>query len=230
MRVRHEAVIFDLFGTLVQSFWEGHDDHLSDMASALGIPREDFARAWTETCRERLIGAIPSIAENLRRIMTGMGMVPDEARIAEAERIREDFVRGRLAPRPDAIRVLDEIRAMGIKLGLMSDCSPEVPRLWEETSLFGFFDAAAFSPLLGIRKPDPRMYEALCEALGVRPAQCVYVGDGGNNELSGAERFGMTAILVQPEDGGNPDPYTTEARTWQGPMITELQDVLRFLE
>ena len=229
MRVRHKAVIFDLFGTLVSGFWEGHDEHLAEMALALGLPQQDFLRAWTDTCGERLVGAIPTIADNLRLIMKAMGLPPDEERIAKAVKTREDFVRSRLIPRPDALLVLEELKAKGLKLGLMSDCSPEVPALWDELAISRYFDSAVFSPLVRKRKPDPRMYEAVCGGLGVRPEECVYVGDGGNNELSGATGLGMTAVLISVPGEEALDPYTAEARNWQGPRIPDLRGVIGFL-
>ncbi len=229
MRVRYKAVIFDLFGTLVSGFWEGHDEHLAEMATALGLPREDFVRAWTETCEERLVGAIPTIADNLRLIMKTMGLPPNEKRITRAVRAREDFVRSRLIPRPDALLVIEELKAKGLKLGLMSDCSPEVPVLWAELAISRYFDRAFFSPLVRKRKPDPRMYEAVCAGLGVRPEECVYVGDGGNHELSGARGLGMTAVLISVPGEEAFDPYTAEARNWQGPKISDLRGVIGLL-
>ncbi|MEO0248325.1 MAG: HAD-IA family hydrolase [candidate division WOR-3 bacterium] len=229
MQVRHEAAIFDLFGTLVSGFWEGHDDHLREVADTLGLPREDFIQAWTGTCGERLVGTIPTIADNLRIILERLGLSPDEERIARAVRVREDFVRSRLIPRPDAAPTLEQLRSRGLSLGLMSDCSPEVPLLWPELSISGYFDCAVFSPVVRVRKPDPRMYLLTCDRLGVNPEACLYIGDGGNNELSGARSLGMTAILISTPCEGTPDPFTSEARNWDGPRITGLMGILDFL-
>ncbi len=227
--MRHGAAIFDLFGTLVSGFWEGHDDHLREVADTLGLSREDFIQAWTDTCGERLVGNIPTIADNLRIITELLGLRPDQERIARAVRIREDFVRSRLVPRPDAPAVLEELKARGLSLGLMSDCSPEVPQLWADLPISGYFDSVVFSPVARVRKPDPRMYLLVCDELGVRPEACLYIGDGGNNELSGARGLGMTTILISFPGEVASDPFTAEARSWEGPRIAGLRDVLNFL-
>lgn len=230
MRLKHKAVIFDLFGTLVWGFWKGHDDHLTEMANTLALSVENFTQAWTDTCGERLLGTIPTIADNLRIIIGRLGLRLDQGRIARAVRIREDFVRSRLIPRPDAPAILEELKARGLALGLMSDCSPEVPSLWAELPISGYFDCAIFSPVARVRKPDPRMYLLVCDRLGVRPEACLYIGDGGNNELSGARGLGMTPILISVPGEVATDPFTAEARNWGGPRISGLMDVLNFIE
>jgi putative hydrolase of the HAD superfamily len=52
---------------------------------------------------------------------------------------------------------------------------------------------------VGVRKPDPRIYEMMCELLAVPPAACVYLDDLGVN-CKPAAQLGMTAIKVVSED------------------------------
>lgn len=54
------------------------------------------------------------------------------------------------------------------------------------------------SSKIEIRKPDPRIYELMCEALGVEPAQCIYLDDLGVN-LKPARAMGMSTIKVESE-------------------------------
>jgi putative hydrolase of the HAD superfamily len=58
------------------------------------------------------------------------------------------------------------------------------------------FDVVIESSKIGIRKPDPRIYQMMCEKLAVRPAACVYLDDLGGN-LKPARAMGMTTIKVQ---------------------------------
>lgn len=64
--------------------------------------------------------------------------------------------------------------------------------------VFGLFDHVIESSKLGIRKPDPRIYELMCEALDVDPSACVYLDDLGIN-LKPARALGMTTIKVTGE-------------------------------
>ena len=83
---------------------------------------------------------------------------------------------------------------------MISVCSEEVPELWEETPFAGLFDSTVFSCSVGLRKPDPAIYRLALDELGVEPADAMFVGDGANDELAGAERVGMRAVLIlRPE-------------------------------
>ena len=65
--------------------------------------------------------------------------------------------------------------------------------------VFDQFDHLIESSKLGIRKPDPRIYALMCEALEVDPSDCVYLDDLGIN-LKPARAMGMTTIKVLGED------------------------------
>jgi putative hydrolase of the HAD superfamily len=65
----------------------------------------------------------------------------------------------------------------------------------EITEVFELFDVVLESSKLGVRKPDPRFYEMACEAVGVEPAEAVYLDDLGIN-LKPARQMGMHTIKV----------------------------------
>lgn len=69
----------------------------------------------------------------------------------------------------------------------------------ELAKVFELFDHLIESSKIGIRKPDPRIYAMMCEALEVTPADCVYLDDLGIN-LKPAREMGMTTIKVLGED------------------------------
>ena len=60
------------------------------------------------------------------------------------------------------------------------------------------FDHIIESSKAGIRKPDPRIYQMMCDALDVEPAQCIYLDDLGIN-CKPAAALGMAAIKVSAE-------------------------------
>uniref|UniRef100_UPI003342C15C HAD-IA family hydrolase n=1 Tax=Sandarakinorhabdus sp. TaxID=1916663 RepID=UPI003342C15C len=64
--------------------------------------------------------------------------------------------------------------------------------------VMALFDHVIESSRAGVRKPDPRIYMMMCDALGVAPAQCVYLDDLGIN-CKPAAALGMTAIKVTSE-------------------------------
>ena len=64
--------------------------------------------------------------------------------------------------------------------------------------IMGLFDAVIESSKVGVRKPDPRIYQMMCELLAVEPGACVYLDDLGIN-CKPAAQLGMAAIKVQTE-------------------------------
>ena len=65
--------------------------------------------------------------------------------------------------------------------------------------IMGLFDAVIESSKAGVRKPDPKIYQMMCELLAVEPAACVYLDDLGIN-CKPAAGLGMAAIKVTTED------------------------------
>ncbi len=69
-------------------------------------------------------------------------------------------------------------------------------RIREIERIMGLFEHVVESSKLGIRKPDPRIYQHTCQLLGVEPADCVYLDDLGIN-LKPARALGMRTIKVE---------------------------------
>ncbi len=67
------------------------------------------------------------------------------------------------------------------------------------SEVFSLFDHVIESSKAGVRKPDPRIYRMMCEALGVEPEACIYLDDLGIN-CKPAREMGMTTIKVASED------------------------------
>ncbi len=60
----------------------------------------------------------------------------------------------------------------------------------------GLFDVEVFSYEVGAVKPEPEIFELCLRRLGRRAADCVFVGDGGSNELTGARAVGLRTVFV----------------------------------
>ena len=215
--MKYRAVIFDLWQTLVPISLDWSRYH--QLADAVGAPREEFAEVWLTGRRERETGPL---LDSVRRVLDDLGINADPQTIVT---LRHDWIREAFVPREDAVSTLEALRAEGYKLGLITVCSDEVPSLWDSTPLGTLFDATVFSCSEGVSKPDPRIYELCCERLGVPPEACLYVGDGDNDELPGAERVGMTAVQLRAPGEELSEP----GKRWQGKAIERLEEVLELL-
>lgn len=223
--MKPDAVIFDLFGTLVHNTFRAEFQRaFSEISKGLGVDSDEFVQVWDETYHSRTIGAFKDIESNLRATCEALRQAVTEERILTATRIRYDLMRRCLAPRPDAAVTLSKLRTTGYGLGMVSDCSPEVPGMWNDHPLAGMLDDAVFSCRVGLRKPDPEIFQLACRNLGVLPERCVYVGDGGSDELAGATRVGMRAVRIHltfEED---------RELAWDGETITTLSELLPLLD
>jgi putative hydrolase of the HAD superfamily len=215
--LRYRAVIFDLWQTLIPWPAESARALYGQMARAVGATHEQFEEVWLSGRSARDTGPI---ADSVRWVFDQLGVEADPQTIIS---LRRDWTRESIIPRPDAVSTLEELRRRGHKLGLITVCSTEVAELWEATPFRGLFDSTVFSAEVGISKPDPRIYELCCEQLGVRPGECLFVGDGANYELPGAEQVGMTALQLRAPG----EDLTEPGKEWKGSSVERLAEVLR---
>ncbi|WP_020574810.1 HAD family hydrolase [Actinopolymorpha alba] len=226
---RAGAVIFDFFGTLSESASarERHAGH-ERVAAVLGVPVEVYADAVRGSWPDRARGRLGDLEATMRWLARACGVEPDDETCAAACAARRSTQSGYVRLRPDAAPTLRALKQRGVRVGLVSDCTHELPACWPTLPVAGYVDAPVFSVEVGVKKPDPAIYLLVCERLGVAPEDCVYVGDGDSNELPGAEAVGMRALrLIAPD---HVDAHVIDPISWSGRSITALGDVLALNE
>jgi len=219
MRIR--AVVFDLFGTLVPRYpIDRHRKLLADMASLLNVDAARFTEVWIRRLERRITGFCRNAEECILDTLEAMEAKVEREALSRAARMRYEFMRSCVVPYPDVEEGVRSIKAMGYRLGLISNSSPEVPELWRSLPLSKYFDVATFSCEVRTRKPNREIYLMTCDALGLRPEQCLYVGDGSENELEGAREVGMVPVMIVRDQ---------PLRDWDGPVVRDLHEVVRLL-
>jgi HAD superfamily hydrolase (TIGR01549 family) len=136
------------------------------------------------------------------RIIRGMGGESEAARdlAVEMTRLWEDSENFDLYD--DVLPVMAELRAHGLKLGLVSNSGRELDDFVAHHALD--VDCAITSRAHGFTKPHPTIFQAALELLGVRPAEAAMVGDSIEDDVEGARALGMRAFLID-RDGRLPD-------------------------
>jgi putative hydrolase of the HAD superfamily len=224
--MKWKAVIFDFFGTLVDNFsLREHEHMLSEIAKALSIPRNDFAQIWVATFSERATGVFRTVEENIKYACRTLGCPINASKIKVAADIRCRYYQKTLKPRRGVLNVLAQLKAEGYKIGLISDCSTELPDVWSSTPFASLVDAAVFSCQVGIRKPNPKIYLFACKQLGVRPQDCLYIGDGSSRELTGAAAVGMQALLLRVPHEDHQTVGRIDLDEWTGPSISDMRHI-----
>lgn len=225
--MKYRAVIFDLFGTLIDNSSRAEYERvLEQMAVVLEVPPVEFTRLWFGTFNERTTGILHSPEGNIIYICQKLGVGVTEMQVKEASRIRSRFTRDSMVPRAGSLETLKVLKSRGLKTGLITDCSGEVPVFWSETPFASLIDTAVFSCTAGVKKPDPRIYRIAMEQLGVQPGDCLYIGDGSSRELTGARQVGMCPVLIRVPYEAGPDSYRIDEEEWGGEVISALAEVL----
>ena len=220
--MRPHAVVFDLWQTLAK--WPDEDarELRRRWSEGLGVPVERFEELWSDPDFYRLRESVP-IREVLAHVQSTLG---GDGNVEEVLRWRLDLTRRSLVPVAGAVDALTELRESGVRVGLISNCTEEVALVWDATPLAPLIDVAVFSATAGAVKPEARIYELACEALGVDARDCLFVGDGANDELAGAARAGLTPVLIHPP---GEDPVWDGLASWDGLRITSIPQVLDLL-
>jgi putative hydrolase of the HAD superfamily len=214
--MRYRAVIFDLWQTLVPFPVESARRMYRELATTWGADHESFDEVWNRRRLERETGPIEP---HLRSVAEELGL---SGEIAAVLKLRRDWTTQSLVPRSDAVPTLEELQRRGHRLGMISACSQDVPDVWGDSPFGALFDSAVFSCSVGFSKPDPRIYVLCAKELGVSAEDCLFVGDGANDELPGAERAGMKALQLRAPG----EALTPEGERWTGDYVERLSDVL----
>jgi HAD superfamily hydrolase (TIGR01509 family) len=190
------AVLFDLFETLITES-ATRPAGVSSLAPLLGCDRDAFRREWKIVRPDVVVGRL-TFREALRNIAAKLGRPPDEDTL---ERICDERRRIKARPfdaiEPDLLHAIADLRRRNLRLATISNCFAEDVTAWPHCALAPHFDAAVFSFQVGLAKPQPEMYLEATRRMGVQPFEALFVGDGMNDELPGAERAGLRAVCAR---------------------------------
>jgi len=225
-----DAVIFDFFATLTPSTPEPvWAEHTARSAKLLGVDVAAWRRTLDDSWTERATGALGDLTATFRELARRNGVEPDDQTLADACAARSGAQHELFVFRPDALAVLAGVRARGLRVGVLSDCTWELAEAWSRLPVADLVDERVLSCEAGRRKPDPVLFETIASLLGVAPEKCLYVGDGGGGELTGASACGMHAVMLRAEDWPSSVAHGRED-DWSGPWVPTLTDVLPLLE
>lgn len=192
----YKAVMFDLFETLVTEW--GHEKYTKKaMCADLDVEKKIFDVFWEEKEQDRYTGSI-SFEDSVLYACEKCKKQIDPELLA---RVKEKRVRTKSEcfkyVLPEVYQLLRTLREMGLKTAIVSNCSSEEVEVFRESEICSYFDVAVLSFEVHMKKPDVCIYEEASKRLGVDLSECIFIGDGGSNELFGAREAGMKAIQAK---------------------------------
>jgi len=223
----YRAVVFDFFGTLTRAVRRG-PQHAA-IARSLGADPDAVAGVLDRTFRARARGRYGSAEATLRWVIEQAGGRPREAQVRAGVPARIDALKADTRLRVDAVSALAALRRRGLATAVVSDCTHELPAFLPQLPVAPLLDAAIYSVRLGVCKPDPAIYLAACEELDVLPGECLYVGDGGSNELTGAAAIGMTPVRLAAPDLAHHLVYDADTN-FAGRTVRSLTEVVTLID
>lgn len=184
-----KAVIFDMYETLI-TLYAGMRYTRTQISADAGISEAKFVEIWDASDSDRTVGKV-TFEEILGQILRANGCYSEEKiKLIAGKRTRS---------REDAFEHLHEgilpmlsgLKERGVLIGLISNCYSEEAVVIKNSVLYPFFDAVCLSYDEGLAKPNPDIYLRCMQKLNVRAEDCLYIGDGGSDELEAAQRLGM---------------------------------------
>ena len=222
----YRAIIFDLFGTLVGNFSRRENDKvIAQLAEILNVPYPQFWQRMGETYVDRCLGRYAGLAELAQSLCADLGIKAEASQLSDAIQLYDVFIANALIPEPAVLAALDTLKNNGVTLGLISDCVPAVSRLFPQSPLAERIDAAVFSCEERMMKPARGIYQVACRRLQVLPEECLFVGDGSSQELTGAAAAGMCPVLKRTDLTDVYDAHRPDVQNWQGTVIDEIHEV-----
>ena len=220
------AVVFDLFHTLTgpESEWS----ELPWTSDVLGIDYRVWDHILTTKSRWRLTGEWRNPYLILRTLAHEINSSISDKRIRESVEVRTQQFHHALQKIPlENVETLKRLRNGGLRLGLISNADVIEIAAWTDSPLAGLFGVEIFSCRVGCAKPDSVIFHKCLSALSVGPEECLFVGDGGSNELVGAKGVEFTTFFISGAIAALWPEWLPERVAIADHHITSLQEILR---
>jgi len=222
------ACLFDFGGTLDADgiAWQDRFYHLYTH-HGLHPDRERFRKAFyhaddtlTETRALEGLGFRKTVEEQSRRVWQALDWDQPEEKL---EAVVEDFIGATVRSVHRNRKVLDALQGTFL-LGIVSNFYGNLEPVCEELGIRQFFRCIIDSNREGVTKPDPRIFQAALDRLGVQAGEAVFVGDNVARDMEGARDVGMPHVLL-----AGPSPPSRAPCCHGDPVIRTLEGLLPLL-
>ncbi len=214
------VVFFDAYRTLI--FWQTGPSPFDVVETGLHRAGMNVSRASVETA---LRAEMAYYKRHFRKVRTHEQM--DRLRCDDARVFREAL--GEAAAKappvddlvvllaqafetrllPDALPAIQRLREAGVRTGVLSNFSFQLPLLLEEVGLGGLLDPIVVSAEVGVEKPDAAIFTLAARAANAAVDRCVMIGDDLVADVAAARSAGMSAIWVNRRREAIPDGVTS---------------------
>jgi putative hydrolase of the HAD superfamily len=221
------AVTVDALGTLVRM--EPPGPHLREQlfrTTGVEVSEEQAAKAFGDEIayylEHHLDGRDAETLSELRDRCAGV--LRDSLGLADVElsAVREALLASlHFHAFEDAAPALQALRTRGLRLVAASNWDSSLPQVLERAGLAALLDGVVSSAMVGVTKPSPELFQEALRLAGAAPEEALHVGDSLENDVGGARRLGMRAVLIARDGTGHGADSVTSIRA-----LTELPGLL----
>ncbi|MCD7929772.1 MAG: HAD-IA family hydrolase [Clostridiales bacterium] len=213
-----KVIIFDIDNTLY-SFDDAHRvafAAVQDYAQReLDIAPDEFRRLHRDMNQE-LKGRMGSCAAIHNRLIRYQNLLERLGKpIGHALRMSDLYWNSLVAamePSHGAAETVRQLKAQGLKIGVGTDMTARMQFVkLERLGLLPYIDFLVSSEEAQAEKPDPALFARCVEKAGVRPEECLFVGDSLEKDVHGAQAAGLQALWYRPQGvpAGTTEPFVT---------------------
>lgn len=192
---KYDTFIFDLFFTLVEPKYIKNKNEFD----LLNISEE----IWEATAesgknyQNRITGIDSDPFVFIEKILLSLEIKPNRQLINQLIHARIQRLNTALNNNisSDILSTLTMLKQKNKQLILLSNADSLDVESWQTSPLKNFFDYTFFSCKTGLAKPNPEAYSHIITTLGLNKSNCLFIGDGGDNELYGAYQVGIDTCL-----------------------------------
>ena len=201
------AILFDAGGTLIHLDSSRIRDRLSlELSIEMSLDRFPRAQSLAMARVAELVAAGAGSTEQLKRefyttLLPETGVSKD--RLNEAVDCAFKLAREEMLWRQteeSTAPVLNKLKERGYILGVVSNSDGRIESAFEQADLSSYFDFFIDSFIVGVEKPDPRIFRLGTERAAVEASEAAYVGDLYQVDVVGARSAGLLPILYDPFD------------------------------
>ena len=228
-RPRLEAVLFDYGHTLIHfddrphSALTGAYERINHLLASTLKKEVPTAEILIERVSIRVDDAIQrdyalgreeevEIAAIYDDAMRALGLELEPDLIERVMELEQDGWLNSVHVGPDVFETLGWLRSAGLRLGIVSNAAYRPALMRKQVAalkLAPYFEAMTFSSGVGVRKPNPRIYQDALGQLGILPAAALFIGDRVKEDVRGPQALGMRAALLR-EWRHEEDPLTAD--------------------
>ncbi len=218
--MRYQAIIFDLFDTVVLFDYTKMPEIVVNgkaRRTTMGVTFQILLEKCLDIQWEHFFDALSQADEEMRlqkeagkefsathRFFRVLQILVPERTEFHAPEFVEQLVKEHMrallgcAYLPEEHRALLEELRGSCPLGLLSnfDYAPAAEEMIDDMGLRDYFVKVAISDALGWRKPHPGVFQGMAADMGVRSAECVYIGDTYETDVLGAKKAGMSVFWI----------------------------------